>query len=225
MSIPYKKTESELDQFVYRVSHDLQEPARGIKSFLMLLEKASHGKLDGSATLYLKKAREQADQLQDMLKDILELSRVGRSQEEKEDIAIAHLIGKLVKRYSSSLAKNHWVNEVAEELTVRASSKEMLQIFSAICDNWAHHSPGAGLAFKSCQTEGYNSILFEHTPVEIPTSARTSMFEMFYTSKRQDGHNGTGLALVKAIVENLGGYVEAKYIESEYFQLYLHFPE
>jgi len=225
MNVPSKKIISDSDdQFVYRVSHDLQEPARGIKSFLMLLEKASEGQLDERGTLYLNKAREQSDILQAMLRDLLVLSRIGRSSNEFLEVGLRDLFGKLEKRYAKQLAGDKWAISIPDDFVLRGDGKEIVQLFNIICDNWAKHSPDALLSISHQQTEAHKTIVIAHSNTQVKQAVMQQMFEMFYTTRRQDGFRGTGLALVKSIVENLGGYVEAKGASTNTFTLYLHFP-
>jgi len=69
----------ELEQFAYVASHDLQEPLRTISNFVGLLEEKYSGKNDEDTQRYLKFIVNAASRMQNLIKDLLELSRIGKN--------------------------------------------------------------------------------------------------------------------------------------------------
>jgi signal transduction histidine kinase len=76
---------TELEQFVYVSSHDLQEPLRMISLYLQLLQKRYQGNLDDKADKYIYFAVEGASRMQNMVNDLLNLSRVTTRAREPEN--------------------------------------------------------------------------------------------------------------------------------------------
>lgn len=72
-------TNKELEQFVYVASHDLQEPLRTISNFVGLLEKKYSGVTDAATVQYLQFIVDAAKRMQNLIKDLLDLSRIGRN--------------------------------------------------------------------------------------------------------------------------------------------------
>jgi len=76
-----KRSNAELEQFAYAVSHDMRQPLRMISSYLQLIEKALHAQLDDDTRQYLKFATEGARRMDGMILALLDFSRVGRKTE------------------------------------------------------------------------------------------------------------------------------------------------
>lgn len=78
-SVELENTNKELEQFVFVASHDLQEPLRTISNFIGLLGKKQLGKTDKEIELYFQFIMLAGQRMQNLIRDLLDLSRAGRS--------------------------------------------------------------------------------------------------------------------------------------------------
>jgi signal transduction histidine kinase len=86
-------TNKELEAFCYSVSHDLRAPLRSIRGFNEVLLERYGSKLDAHGQEFLRRACESSHYMDDLIDDLLKLSRVGRTDMLHRQVNLSHLAG------------------------------------------------------------------------------------------------------------------------------------
>jgi PAS domain S-box-containing protein len=202
----------ELQQFASVASHDLQEPLRMISSFMGLLERRYKSVLDEKALEYISFATNGAKQMQKVILDLLELSRVGKVDEQKESIDLGVLIEE-VKMYLRKPIQQKNAKITFENLPVIHSHKTpLLQIFQNLIGNSLKYSKdeiATQITIQYDDLGDYWEFTVKDNGIGIDPEYFNKIFVVFqrlHGRKEFDG-SGIGLSIVKKAVEFLEGEI------------------
>lgn len=213
------RSNSELEQFAYVASHDLQEPLRMVSSYCGLLARRYQGKLDKDADDFIHFAVDGATRMKYLIDSLLLYSRVGRggkpfvliNSTDNVQAALANLkmaveeagaavtFGRLPVIYADSVQ----LTQVFQNLignAVKFRGVEPLRVhISARCESagrdpsqWVFSVQDNGIGFE----QGFSERVFV-------------IFQRLHTREQYPG-NGMGLAITKKIVERHGGRIWVK---------------
>jgi PAS domain S-box-containing protein len=199
----------ELDSFAAMVSHDLKEPLRGIGTIATWLQQDYADKLDDAGRARLADISKRVRRMSRMISDILEFSRLGRSEDGTGPVPLAELVPSVVE----ALVPPDQVRvEVAPGLpVVRGEAVRLRQVFQNLIANAIQHNDKPHIVIAVNWTDAgecWELSVADNGPGIEPCHFET-IFEMFQTlePKRKTDSAGVGLALVKRIVEHAGGRV------------------
>ena len=100
-----RRSNTELEQFAYVASHDLQEPLRKVASFCQLIERRYKGQLDERGEQYIEFAVDGAKRMQRLINDLLAFSRVGRLTGEFADVDLEQVLAQALRQLDESIAE------------------------------------------------------------------------------------------------------------------------
>lgn len=214
----------ELEQFAFVASHDLQEPLRMISSFLMLLSTKYSGQLDDKAQKYIAFARDGAKRMQQIILDLLELSRVGKASEEAVLVNTSTIVNEVEANFKKFIHEKK-AKLIYPTLPVVTSHRlPLMQIFQNLIGNSLKYSkpdvePVITIGAEECPREWVFYV--KDNGIGIEEEFFEKIFVVFQRLHRAEEFEGTGigLAIVKKAIDFLQGkvWVESKLGEGSTF--------
>lgn len=212
------RTDAIRRDFVANASHELKTPVSTIiassEALRMALERG-----DESAARFAARIEGSARQLDRLVGDLLDLSRLERDRPELAPVRVDHLVRDEVERIRDEAeGKGISVDLVTRSVTAMISQRDIAIATRNLLDNAIRYTPeGGSVSVAVTREEGHAVISVTDTGEGIPTRDVERVFERFYRvdSARSRGTGGTGLGLsiVKHVAESHGGSVT---VESEW---------
>ena len=224
--IDLEKMNAELDRFVSTVSHDIRAPLRGIAWYGNTLADRYKKALDDNGKEALSGIVEGAERLDQMLADLLELTRVSRIKNPYEEVNIADVIYSVLERLEFSIKESHVDVHVADSLPeVICDRIKITTVFQNLINNAVKFSskvskkPRVEIGYRD--ENGYHEFFVKDNGIGIDPIYHDQIFVMFkrLNSAREYTGTGAGLSIVKSIIEEHGGkiWVESKENEGASF--------
>jgi signal transduction histidine kinase len=207
---------ADLEKFSHIASHDLKSPLNNIISLTHLLKDGYGSKLDEEGNEYVNYLNDAAYQLSDLISGILTYSRSSQLPlEQKEHISLGELIEEVKELLR--IPANTTISYQKEEQHIHTSRIALKQILLNLVHNAIKYNDKRNRQINiSFLDEGpsYTFVVKDNGP-GIEEEHREKIFELFHRlQKKGDGGEslGIGLAIVKRLVEKLGGSIK---VESE----------
>ena len=211
------RSNEDLEQFSYAVSHDLQAPLRNIASFLQLLQRRYAPQLDGEANEYIDFAVGGAKRLSEMIHDLLEYSRVGTQGQPFAPVALDGVVRTALQNLALMIADSHADIGVEALPTVMGDHIQLVRLFQNLIGNAVKYQPAGAVPviwITWRRTAGAHEIAVSDNGIGIPPDLTGQLFKVFkrlHTHEQYEG-TGVGLALCKRIVNRHGGRI---WVQSE----------
>lgn len=208
----------ELEQFAYIASHDLQEPLRMVTSFLTQLENKYQNKLDDKGKQYIHFAVDGAYRMRNIILDILEYSKVGKNTSEEKEIININTIVNEVCKINQKIIEETKAKIIFNNLPeIHSYKSPLIQIFHNLIGNAikyqkTNNTPVINISFEKLDKKWLFKI--EDNGIGVDKEYLNKIFVIFQRLHSKEEYSGTGmgLAIVKKLIENLGGKI---WLESE----------
>ncbi len=206
---------TELDNFVYKVSHDLRAP---LSSVLGLVHLASLPGNNDSLAEYLRLVGQKAEQLDHFISDVLSHSKNLKMELKIEEVDFQ----KTIDQTFSGLNYLKGAEAVETEVNINVSAFysdpwRIGEIFRNLISNAIKYRKiGSEKTYIGIHIEqgnrGQCNLTFRDNGIGISKDNLEKVFEMFYRASAQSDGSGLGLYIVRNAIDKLGGTIK---VESE----------
>jgi PAS domain S-box-containing protein len=202
---------AEMERFMYTVSHDLKSPLITIKGFLGMI--AADVKNASYSTILSDLARIEnaAEKMQNLLEDLLELSRIGRVVKPSEQFSLSEVALETVELLHGILTTNDIHVKVQPMMpSIVADKARFREVLQNLIENAAKFmgtQPEPHIEI-GVQTDDVQPIFFvRDNGIGIDKQYHEQIFGLFDKLDNRSNGTGIGLALVKRIIELHGGRI------------------
>jgi signal transduction histidine kinase len=225
-SVALTAANRELDAFSYSVSHDLRAPLRAVEGYAGMLEEDYAARLDDEGRRMLGAVRAGSLQMNRLIEDLLEFSRVGRADLRQLEVDMAALA-----REAAALppAAARVRIEIGEVLAARGDRALLMQVWTNLLSNAVKYSgkreqPVVQVGSRS---DGSQALYWvRDNGVGFDPRYADKLFGVFQRLHRAEEFPGTGvgLAIVQRVVTRHGGRVWAESKPGEGACFYFSLP-
>ena len=211
-----ERSNSELEQFAYVASHDLQEPLRIVSSYVQLLARRYKGRLDQDADEFIAYAVEGANRMKSLINDLLAYSRVSTRGKEFAAVRMEEAYERATQNLKLAI-KDSAATVTRDPLpTVLADNLQMTQLLQNLISNaikFRGASPPRVHVGVRRQDEHWLFFVRDNG-IGIDPQYAERIFVIFQRLHNRDEYPGTGigLAICRKIIERHGGQI---WVESQ----------
>ena len=206
-----ERSNKELEQFAYIASHDLQEPLRMVGSYMQLLERKYKGRLDKDADEFIHFAVDGANRMKQLIRDLLNYSRMGR-ESHKAEVDVIEVLKEVQSNLHASIKESNAVINFNGMPVINADRTQMLQLFQNLIGNAIKFRRDATIpVINISATRENDHWLFSVADNGIGINKEYSdkvfiIFKQLHDKSKYSG-TGIGLAIAKKITEQYGGKI------------------
>ncbi|RYF72714.1 MAG: hypothetical protein EOO39_11670 [Cytophagaceae bacterium] len=238
-----RESNQSLEQFAGVASHDLQEPLRKVQSFGNLLAQQFGPQLGESGQNLIQRMQSASDRMSILIRDLLAYSRLTSQSEQNTSLDMTVLVTEVLTDLETRMADENAVVDVAPLPTIMGSALAMRQLMQNLIGNALKFSrPGVPphVQVSAEQVQGrqlpgslpvprvnaYWAIKVSDNGIGFDVRYKDQIFGAFQRlHNRNSSYSGTGigLAIVKKVVDQHHGAIEAqsKIGEGSTFIVYL----
>jgi PAS domain S-box-containing protein len=212
-----ESSNEELEAFSYSVSHDLRAPLRAIDGFSRQLLQNADSQLDDVGKGDLARIRKAAQRMGQLIDDLLNLSRLTRSEMTRDYVNLSAHVQKVATDLKSSNPERHVEWNIAPQVTARGDPRLLLIAVENLLGNaWKFTAKCtvARIAFGVATEKGQTAFFIRDNGAGFKMADSQRLFGVFQRlhDAREYAGTGIGLATVQRIINRHGGkiWVEAE---------------
>ena len=206
-----QRSNNELEQFAYVISHDLQEPLRMISSYTQLLAKRYSSKLDADADEFIAYSVDGAKRMQALLHDLLEYSRVGTRGKPFTWVDCKEVVEQTIANLKIAIEESGASVTYDTLPALMGDEGQLVQLFQNLIGNAIkfHREEPPCVHISAQRKQNVVAFSAKDNGIGIDPQYRQVIFEIFRRLHTREEYPGTGmgLSICKKIVERHGGHI------------------
>lgn len=211
-----RKVNSELDHFVYSVSHDLRAP---LTSLLGLINISKNEKNLENILHYISLKEKSVKKLDSFIQDIIDLAKNSRTEITTEEILLEPFFDSIISdlKYAQNSESVEIITDIQQQESIHVDANRLKVIFSNLISNGLRYAdlrkqrPYIAILAKVTNKEAIIKII--DNGQGIKKEHQLKVFDMFYRANQNLNGSGLGLYILNESVKKIKGSVE---LESEY---------
>ena len=212
-----RRSNEDLEQFAYAVSHDLQAPLRKISMFADIIKSKETSNLLPSTTDALDRMQNASRRMSELIQGLLQYSRVSSREKPREILDLNEIISEVIADLDVPLLETEGRVNVGQMPEIIADPLQMRQLFQNLIGNaLKFHKPGlppvvdiSARVFPADETNSvpYCEIEVKDNGIGFPEKDAERIFGVFQKLHKPAEYEGTGigLAICRKIAERHNG--------------------
>jgi len=214
ITLEMQRSNTELEQFAYVISHDLHEPLRMVSSYTQLLARRYRDELDADADEFISYALDGAQRMQALLNDLLGYSRVGTRGKPFALVDCQRVVEQAMSNLKIA------IEECGASVTydvlpgVLGDEGQLVRLFQNLIGNAIKFRGAEAPRVHISALRWHNVVTFsvKDNGIGIDPQHSRTIFEIFRRLHTREEYPGTGmgLAICRKIVERHGGRISVQ---------------
>ncbi len=193
-----KRSNTELEQFAYIASHDLQEPLRKIQAFSDRLVKKYKDSIDERGQDYMERMQSAAMRMQEMINDLLSYSRVTSRSNPFLKVDLNEILEEAISDLETRISREKGKVEVCKLPEIKGDKVQLRQVLTNLIGNaLKYHKPDVPPIVKiTSETNTENCIIhISDNGIGFDISLADKIFQPFQRLHGRGKYEGTGIGL------------------------------
>ena len=191
-------------EFAANVSHELKTPLTGVRGAVELLREDWDDMDPAQRERFLANIDADADRMQRLVTRLLHLARIEHAPPEAQPLDVAHQLHALAARHDAQVEV---IIEPDAPATISMAPEHFVTAVGNLLDNAVRHGAGQPSGVRAAGLDDRLTVRVSDRGPGISPRNQSRVFDRFFTTERDHGGTGLGLALVDAIARTRHGSI------------------